>query len=182
MMLGLSLYAYVGLVLLYRASETLVMARPTRRRARDWTASLISVPYYLILTGAPLEYLYWDTKPGPLHWIPGALFFLAATALRVRGHLDLKQGFSMFIERVEGQSLVRRGIYAHIRHPLYLGNVCLFVACPLFLAARWTWVATVLGVLGILVRIRIEERFLMEHMEGYAAYREETWALIPGLF
>ena len=178
-----TIYAYVVLVLLYQASEALVMNRPTRRRsARDWTTSLIVVPYYLILTGAPLEHLYWSTKPGLLNSIPGALFFLAATALRVRGHLDLKRGFSMYIEELEDQQLVQSGIYAHIRHPLYLGNLCLFVACPLFLAVGWTWVVTVLGFLGILARIRIEERFLLKHLEGYAQYREETWALIPGVF
>jgi hypothetical protein len=45
-MLGFSLYAYTALVLLYRALEVLVMARPTRWRVRGWTISLISVPYY----------------------------------------------------------------------------------------------------------------------------------------
>jgi len=61
----------------------------------------------------------------------------------------------MFIEKVEGQKLVEIGLYKHIRHPLYLGNLLLFIACPLLLVSRVSWAFTAIGLIGILIRIRI---------------------------
>jgi len=111
----------------------------------------------------------------------GALFFAAATVVRAKARLDLR-GFSVSIEKREGQNLVETGLYKHIRHPLYLGNLFLFVACPLFLASRFSWILTATGAAGILVRIKLEERFLLENMDGYREYMAKTSALFPGLF
>ena len=184
-MIDTALYAYAAAIIIYRVVEGAIMRRTgsfSRRPKQDWTMGLIAVPYYLVMVGPLLEYLYFEWRPQPIHVGLGAVCLAAATVLRAKGHLDLGSGFSMAIERAAGSELVETGLYATIRHPLYLGNVALFVGCPLFLAARLSWVFTVLGFVGVLVRIQIEERFLMEQLEGYEAYRERTWALIPGIY
>jgi protein-S-isoprenylcysteine O-methyltransferase Ste14 len=77
---------------------------------------------------------------------------------------------------------VRNGLYAHIRHPLYLANILLFIACPLFLQSTFSWAIALLGLIGVLIRIRLEERFLQSTTERYEEYKSETWALIPGVY
>lgn len=184
-MADIPLYAYLALLAIYKLAENVAMRRAgtlARRPRWEWTMALIMVPYYLVIGGPLLEHLYFGWQGGYLSWILGGALFAAATFLRTKGHLDLREGFSMAIEEVEETRLVQTGLYRHIRHPLYLGNLCLFVACPLFLAARISWAFALLGGIGILARIRIEERFLRQHLEGYAAYMEKTWALIPGLY
>ena len=74
------------------------------------------------------------------------------------------------------------GLYAKIRHPLYLGNLLLFLACPAFLAGRLSWLAAVLAIAGLILRIHIEEKFLLGNTDGYQDYIQRTWALIPYLY
>ena len=184
-MSDLHIIAYVGLVAVYRLAENVVMARTgsiRNRPRREWSMALIVVPYVLVIAVPLLEAYLFEVEPGTVSLVLGALLFLAATAVRVKGHLDLGRGFSMAVQEVGDAALVRSGLYAHIRHPLYLGNALLFAACPTFLASRLAWACAVLGWVGIVLRIRVEERFLVEHMAGYAEYVGETSALLPGLF
>jgi len=88
----------------------------------------------------------------------------------------------MAIETNEESQLVETGLYATIRHPLYLGNLFLFVACPLFLAARISWVFMVLGMVGVVAWIQIEEAFLLNNLPAYGEYGDRTGTLIPGVY
>lgn len=56
--LDVALYAYVGLIVLYRAAEITVMRAVgslKRRPKRDWTMALIVVPYTLVMVGPLTE-------------------------------------------------------------------------------------------------------------------------------
>ncbi|MBM4046651.1 MAG: isoprenylcysteine carboxylmethyltransferase family protein [Planctomycetes bacterium] len=177
--------AYLAMLVLYRLSEmaAMVWVGSWRRRPKwEWTVPLVVGSFLLILIAPVLECLYRGTRPSLMAYASGGFFFLLAILFRTRGHLDLRRGFSMAVERVDGQPLVDTGLYRHIRHPLYLGTLCLFVACPMFLAARLSWVLTFLGFLAVYVRIRKEERFLAEQMTGYKDYMTRTWALIPKVY
>jgi protein-S-isoprenylcysteine O-methyltransferase Ste14 len=177
------LVIYIVLVGIYRLAEIFVMTRTgtiARKPVRDWTAWLIMIPYWLIIISPPLEYLAREyRRPGPVALVIGGVFFIAATFVRVKAHLDLGEQFSMFLEEGRERGLVTTGLYAHVRHPLYLANLCLFVACPAFLAVAWSWILTGIGIVGVLVRIEIEERFLRRNFEGYETYSEKTWKVLP---
>jgi len=180
----LHLMIYIYLILGYRLTEYIVMRRHKSERRgtlRDWTRWLLILPFGLTIIGPLAEVYYFGWQSSLLNWVFGALFIVAATWLRCRGHMDLRGSYSMAVERPQ-EGLITNGIYAHIRHPLYLGNLCLFIGCPLFLAARWTWIATLLGLIGMLIRIPVEERLLTEAFPEYAAYRERTKTLIPGVW
>jgi len=177
--------AYVILIAVCRYSESIVSLRTGSWKKKpkwDWTFPLVVVPFILVIVCPVLEYLYRESRHGPISYATGGCLLLAATFLRTKGHLDLKKGFSMFIEKVEGQELVETGLYRHIRHPLYLGTACMFLGCPVFLAAYRSLGWSLLGLLSLYVRIRKEEQFLLKHMPGYKEYRKRTWALIPKVF
>jgi len=180
------LIAYIVLVVLYRLSETLTMVKTgtvTRRPAKDWTAWLIMVPYWLVILSSAVEYTSGRHGQPPLAAvIAGVALFAVATALRVRAHLDLGAQFSMFIEEGKSGGLVTTGLYSKIRHPLYLANIALFLACPTFLAVRWAWLAAAMGIVGVVTRIEIEEQHLTRTFDGYATYAQTTWKLIPRIY
>ncbi len=183
--MNLPIIIYIVFIMIYRLAEHWAMGRAgsLNRRARPETSALlIAVPYYIIMVGAMIEYFWFEISPDLIFMISGGIFFLGATLIRAKAHIDLGTAFSMFIEKDAESGIVRSGLYAHIRHPLYLANILLFVACPLFLRSRFTWVVTFLGLLGVIIRIRVEEQFLREQAEEYQEYESETWALIPGLF
>ena len=100
-------------------------------------------------------------------------------AIRVLGHLELHGALSQYVKKADGQSLVESGMYAKVRHPMYLGSLLLFVGIPLVLGATWAWGFSALGVVGIAVRIRGEEAFLAQELPGYREYMQRTWRRLP---
>jgi len=78
-----------------------------------------------------------------------------------------------------GETLIRRGPYARIRHPMYAAAM-LFIWSGL-LAQRSTLAlvaAVVLTCIGA-ARILVEEQVLREHFPGYAEYARTTKAVVP---
>lgn len=91
------------------------------------------------------------------------------------------RSFSVMPEPKSEAELVTRGIYRHIRHPMYLALLlCGLAACLAYASGlKWGLLALLAGVL--IAKIRLEERLLLARFEGYAAYRLRTKALIPYL-
>ena len=91
------------------------------------------------------------------------------------------RSFSVMPEPTREGELVTRGIYRHIRHPMYLAVLlCGLAACLAYASApKWGLLALLAGVLT--AKIRREERLLLARFEGYASYRLQTKALIPYL-
>ena len=179
------IFWYGIFILLYFVAEFIVVVRHgswKRRFKKDWTFLIILVPYRLVIISPVIEQFLFNRHVGYLGCLVGGILFILATILRTKGHLDLKHGFSPYIEKRDGQELVDKGIYKHIRHPLYLAVICFSFACPIFLHAYYSLALTALTITGLMIRIRHEERFLKVHMPGYSDYIKRTWALIPRIY
>ena len=73
-----------------------------------------------------------------------------------------------------GATLVDRGIYRYLRHPMYTTGVLVSVGLML-VQPRITVAATALAVIVFyLIKARYEESLLLERYPGYAAYRART--------
>jgi protein-S-isoprenylcysteine O-methyltransferase Ste14 len=83
---------------------------------------------------------------------------------------------------IEDTSIVVTGLYHIIRHPISLANILFCIACPLFLAAGPSWIPALMGILGVILRISIEESFMAQHIPDYADYKKRTWALLPYIY
>jgi protein-S-isoprenylcysteine O-methyltransferase Ste14 len=178
------LLLYILLFAGLKISERAVLHRPEnaiRRGWGDWTVWLILLPMWLVLIGPVLEFIFLGYRPVIWEMALGGLLFAGAGFFSVKGYLDLQQGFSQAI-MVEDTGLIVTGLYHTIRHPVSLGNILFCVACPLFLAAGPSWIPALVGVLGVMLRISIEEAFLQRHVGDYAEYKERTWALVPYLY
>jgi protein-S-isoprenylcysteine O-methyltransferase Ste14 len=81
-----------------------------------------------------------------------------------------------------GQQVISTGPYAIVRHPYYSGLLLWFFATPLALGSWWGMLMLVPMALVIAWRIRYEERFLTEHLRGYAEYCQSVrYRLLPGV-
>lgn len=85
-------------------------------------------------------------------------------------------------EPAAGSRLVTHGPYRWIRHPMYTATLAVVGAWLLdtWSPARSAMALTLVGVFAI--KIRIEERLLAQHFQGYADYARRTKRLLPGLW
>ena len=116
--------------------------------------------------------------PHPVSWAGSALFLLAyllyAQVLRENAFL------SRTIEIQENQHVVDTGLYGVVRHPMYSATILLFLSMPLILRSALGFVIFLVYPAIIIKRIKSEEAFLHENLEGYTAYtRRVRWRLIP---
>lgn len=112
---------------------------------------------------------------------PGAVAFAAAIFFFWRSHADLGRNWSQSLDIGTEHTLVTRGVYAHIRHPMYLSLVLYGVAQALLLGNWLAGPAALLSGIGfIVVRLDREEAMMIETFgPEYEAYRRRTGAVFP---
>jgi protein-S-isoprenylcysteine O-methyltransferase Ste14 len=118
----------------------------------------------------------------------------ALSARAVGGGLLLLSSFFLFrafhdntflsgIARIQSerkQRVVSSGVYAFVRHPMYLGMVLMFTGAPLLLGSRFGVGLGAAITLLLAVRIAREERLLSDGLDGYDEYRQKVrYRLLP---
>jgi len=87
------------------------------------------------------------------------------------------------LQTERGHSVVKSGPYRWIRHPGYAGALLSYLATPFLLDSWWALLPVALTFLVIIIRTRLEDRFLQESLEGYRDYAQEVrYRLFPGLW
>lgn len=117
---------------------------------------------------------------------PDVLWDSASTALILVGTIacilavfDLGRSLSIM---PEARKLVTGGLYARIRHPLYLAEEIGIVG--IFLQFR-SWEGLLILAVHFYFQIRrmdFEEGILVQAFPAYAGYRQRTHRLLPGLY
>jgi protein-S-isoprenylcysteine O-methyltransferase Ste14 len=92
--------------------------------------------------------------------------------------------FAAAIVQVDsGQTVIDTGLYARVRHPMYVGAIVLFVATPPALGSWWGLIPVALLIGIIAWRLTDEEAYLSRNLPGYDAYRRKVTArLVPGVW
>jgi protein-S-isoprenylcysteine O-methyltransferase Ste14 len=111
----------------------------------------------------------------------GTALYAAAIWLLWRSHADLGRSWSPSMEIIEGQSLVTRGVYRRIRHPMYAAH-WLWGAAQAMLINNWVAGPALLVAFIPLYFYRIpreEELLLAEFGEEYRRYMKRTGRLLP---
>jgi len=114
----------------------------------------------------------------------GIILTLGGLLIRFAARRVLGKSYSVHVETSQKHELVTSGIFSIIRHPAYLGLLCLFLGIPLCMGSWGGLVIALLtGLPALIYRIFVEEKFLQEWFgEAYETYRKNTWRLIPYLW
>lgn len=128
----------------------------------------------------------WGGDPLSIGFLPGIAASAAplglAMFLRHRARIDLRGGFRYALGAGADRPLATTGLYAHLRHPAYLG-AHLFVAAVVLAAGSASGIVASLLVLpATLGRIRREE-VLLESVHGadFRRWKDTTPSLWPRL-
>jgi len=122
------------------------------------------------------------------HWWPAVPFFasVAGDVLVAIGFLIIffvykENSFaSATIEVYPDQKVVSSGLYALVRHPMYMGGFVMFVGTALSLGSWCGLFAFLLMMPAFIWRIFEEEGFLLKNLPGYAEYKNTVrYRLVP---
>jgi protein-S-isoprenylcysteine O-methyltransferase Ste14 len=87
------------------------------------------------------------------------------------------------VQTDRGHRVVQNGPYRYVRHPMYAGLIALIAGMALLLGS---WLALIPAALAggmLIVRIALEERVLLDGLDGYRDYTSRVRArLLPGIW
>jgi protein-S-isoprenylcysteine O-methyltransferase Ste14 len=106
---------------------------------------------------------------------------LVGLALTWWARIQLGRLWSSAITRKDEHRLVDSGPYALVRHPIYTGIIIALVATAATEATPMAVLGAVLIAIGLWVKARAEERFLLAELGpgAYESYRRRVPMLIP---
>jgi len=116
-----------------------------------------------------------------------ALIFMGGT-FRISSRTTLKKaGFNIVnsykLQIVIGQKLVTTGIYSHIRHPLYLGEITRNLGFAVLFSSLYGFVIMVIANIFLVIRIQTEEKMLVSEFGAeYEQYKKRTKKLLPYIY
>ena len=147
-------------------------------------STLLPLCFILMFTSQRFGFHLPLTPQTPALGVLGDALVIAGVAFAIWARLALGRNWSGLIVSVrEGQGLVQRGPYAIVRHPIYTGFISAVVGTALTIGTLASWLGVAAGVVGLLIRVEIEDRMMAtEFGDAHAAYRARTKRLIPSVW
>lgn len=167
---------------LFRKDPQLLQKRMKIREKEQQQKSIVGINLILFLAVFILSGL--DFR---FHWSDVPVWLVTASAILVLAgyllfFLVMRQNSfaSRVIEIQDRQQLVDTGLYAVVRHPMYLAVIIMYFFMPLVLGSWYAFV--IMWILPFLMnrRMRNEEKILEEGLEGYRDYMKRVkFRIIP---
>jgi protein-S-isoprenylcysteine O-methyltransferase Ste14 len=187
------LWAFCGVVVAAWAIGMAVMDRGLLRErlhpgpgGTDRPLRFVVVPLYaglLVVAGLDAGRFHWSHLP--LWGQTLALLAVAAGYGLSLWAVSVNRFYSpvVRIQTDRDHRLVTSGPYARIRHPGYAGSLLTILASGPALGSWWALLPACAIVALLLRRVRLEDRFLHDHLDGYSAYAHRVrYRLVPGLW
>ena len=102
-----------------------------------------------------------------------------AVALSVWARRSFPRGVFRVVAAPDAPTIIRRGPYRFLRHPMYSAVLLFIWAAILSHLSRWTLVLGATVTLVVSLRVIAEERLLRTHYPDYDAYARSTKAVVP---
>lgn len=112
--------------------------------------------------------------------IMGVVMILGGTAVNILGRIQLKGNWANHIKIYEKHTLITRGVYGYVRHPLYASIILmLYGGCLVF--SNWlnAVLTTILFIPAMYYRAKQEEGLLQETFSDYESYKNRVGLFFP---
>lgn len=187
-MLLLQLYLLLGLVLHKVIWESLrLRANDSPSEPSSVRLKIVKAVKVCILLGVVVQ--IWLPDIFPITSEPfviravGAAVYTVGLAAAVAARFQLGENWANIEtgQVLKNQDVVASGIYAYVRHPIYVGDLLLLLGLELALNS---WLVLGVMVLAPVVMIKAieEERMLTLELPGYDAYCRRSKRFIPFFF
>ncbi len=155
------------------------------KKPRSWMQSWpnVALVLYVIFCVAALAFDLGTLQMGKaaVLQIPGLMLAIAATVLSARAKVEMGEQFAGEVQVWTGQQLVTRGLFALVRHPIYMSVIAMWLGAGMGMGS---WLLIVIG-LAIMaptfyLRARREEMLILDHFgQRYREYRAQVPMLLP---
>jgi protein-S-isoprenylcysteine O-methyltransferase Ste14 len=170
----------------WRTGERIGADRAALQREGLW-AQVVANVFFLLLGVLVLHRWFLGGSlrgfafPAPdwLRWA-GVGLGIISVGLFAWTHAVLGRFWSPYLQLRPGHRLMTEGPYARIRHPMYSAIVGWLISLGLVAASWVPLILAALGVLNFLLRIRGEEKMMLEQFgDEYREYMKQTGRLLP---
>ena len=170
-----------GFVMLYKSPAFLEKRLDAKEKqaAQKGVLALSALMFVGGFVVAGLDFRFgWSRMPLWVTIAATALFLLSyllyAQVMRENAYL------SRTIRVEEGQHVVDTGLYAIVRHPMYMATIFLFLSIPLVLGSWYALLIFAAYPAIIIFRLKDEEDLLTRELPGYAEYKKKVpFRIIP---
>ena len=172
---------FVGVVLFVKNKE-LLKKRLNGKEKENEQKNVIFTTVLIFILGfvvAGLDFKFGWSKM-PLWGIVGGsvtlifAYILYIEVMRENAYL------SRTIEVQENQKVIDTGLYALVRHPMYLATTLLFLSFPIVLGSGFSFIIFAAIPFILAKRIKYEEKVLEKGLKGYKAYKKKVkYKMIP---
>ncbi len=184
-------WAYLAVVLspaaivvaYFMEKDPAFIERRLRTREKEAEQALIiklALPVFVIAFLIPgLDRRFgWSAMPAEVSIVADALVFLSYIFIFFVFRENSYAGRTVQVD--EGQKVISTGPYSVVRHPMYLGQIVMYVATPLALGSYFAFPFFLLMIPIFVYRILNEEKVLGRDLPGYKEYCMKTrYRLIP---
>ena len=148
---------------------------------KDWTALLATFAVIFATALPVLEALLRATSTvNSYGLIVGIIIVMVGYSIAYSAQRTIGENWSPTIAKTRDQQLVTSGMYAIVRHPLYLSWLVVIVGTNVYFASSWAWLGVLLVAVVFSIRIPIEERYLVNRFgEEYIAYQKRSKVILP---
>ena len=136
----------------------------------------------LMLSVAVLGILFRGSWPCATGAAIGIALCVPGAAIGIAGALVLGRSRTMFPKPLGTATLVRHGIYARVRHPLYTSVMLLSLSWGLIWDSWPSCIAALLLAVFLNAKARREEIWLREKFPDYSAYQKQARRFFPRLY
>lgn len=161
--------------ILYLVSEGLVAFFVIFRRATE-QISVRPMDWLIGITGTTLPMLAIPTGGG---WIGATVLMIAGLAISFGAKLSLRRSFGIV---AANRGVKRTGLYAMVRHPMYLGYFLVNGGMVLLNPSWWNAALMATWTACQIYRIHAEERMLMQAVEYRSHAEKVRFRLVPFVY
>jgi protein-S-isoprenylcysteine O-methyltransferase Ste14 len=180
---------FAGFIGLWVAIEVISRIPTLRQRVSrtfDPTRLVVSISLVIgfVLAFRAAQHRLWIFGGGWPSIAVGLGIAASGVALRTWAIVTIGRFFTYDVTIQSGHWVVTAGPYRWVRHPSYTGGLVGLLGLGVALGSAAAVLAlVVVPLIGVLIRIRHEERTLLSALGGeYAAYAAHTPRLVPGIW